>query len=278
MKHNHRLAPNERIIENAGVVEDTRDFFYQDGYPVEKGTPYHIHIDDYQKAETYMTGEKHEPNSVIIYRRNGNTVFGQYKKIKPSRKKQEYLQPYKWSIKKKDISRGYSKRYFAKENFGERKIIEVSERDGKGVPKLYQLINLKWFLGYDKALIEFQNLLSLGYAKKNGFYLYNTISPLSGFLGSENPLLDRAEELSSRGVVVLPHKSNSLVTNPNIANLQTIDIPAVSTSSPQPASPKSGVTTQGSGASNQGGPKGGGNSNMTSTAPNNSGGGGGSAY
>lgn len=262
MKHNHRLAPNERIIENAGVVEDTRDFFYQDGYPVEKGTPYHIHIDDYQKAETYMTGEKHKPNSVIIYRRKGNTTFGQYKKIKPSRKKQEYLQPFKWSIKKKDISRGYSKRFFAKENFGQRKIIEVSERDGKGVPKLYQLINLKWFLGYDKALIEFQNLLSLGYAKKNGFYLYNTISPLSGFLGSENPLLDRAEELSSRGVVVLPHKSNSLVANPNISNLKN-----------------SSVNTKSNSISNQGGgTKGGGNSNMTSTAPKNSGGGGGSAY
>ena len=35
---------------------------------------------------------------------------------------------------KKDISRGYSKRY-PKENFGERKIIEVSERDGKGGSK-----------------------------------------------------------------------------------------------------------------------------------------------
>ena len=35
MKHNHRLV-NKCIIEN-GVVEDTRDFFYQDGYPVEKG-------------------------------------------------------------------------------------------------------------------------------------------------------------------------------------------------------------------------------------------------
>ena len=34
------------------------------------------------------------------------------------------------------------------------------------VPKLYQLINLKWFLGYDKPLIEFQNLLSLGYQKE----------------------------------------------------------------------------------------------------------------
>ena len=59
---------------------------------------------------------------------------------------------------------------------------------------------MKWFLGYDKSLIEFQNLLSLGYAKKNGFYLYDTISPLSGYLGSENPLLDKAEELNLRGV------------------------------------------------------------------------------
>ena len=209
MKHNHRLAPNERIIENAGIVEDTRDFFYTDGYPVEKGTPYHIHIDDFQKAETYMTGEKHEPKSVEIYRRNGSTVFGQYKKIKPSRKKQEYLQPYKWEIKKKDISRGYSKRFFAKENFGSKTIIEVSEKDGKGGSKLYQIINMKWFLGHDKALIEFQNLLSLGYAKKNGFYLYDTISPLSGYLGSENPLLDKTEELNSRDVTSPQTNQNS---------------------------------------------------------------------
>ncbi len=199
MKHNHRLAPNERIIKNAGIVEDTRDFFYTDGHPVEKGTPYHIHIDDFQKAETYMTGETMEAKSVEIYRRNGSTLFGQYKKVKPKRTKQEYLQPYKWEIKKKDITRGYSKRFFAKENFGDKTIIEVSEKDGKGGSKLYQIINMKWFLGYDKALIEFQNLLSLAFAKKNGFFLYDTISPLSGYLGSENPLLDKAEQLNSTG-------------------------------------------------------------------------------
>ena len=68
---------------------------------------------------------------------------------------------------------------------------------------------MKWFLGHDKALIEFQNLLSLGFAKKNGFYLYDTISPLSGYLGSENPLLDKTEELNSRDVTPPQTNQNS---------------------------------------------------------------------
>ena len=193
----HTLGENERIIESAGVVENTKDFVFEDGTKVEVGTPYHIHVNDFTKVETYMTENKHQVNSKTILRMVGDTTFGEYKKVKPFKTKQTYAEPFVWTISKKDIKKGFSYRYFVRELFGRRSMFEVNEVDGESKLPMYETLIIKWFVGENKELIENMNIKELDIANQQGFDLIDRVSPLSGYTGGLNTLEDRVGKLRS---------------------------------------------------------------------------------
>ncbi len=212
----HTLGENERIIESAGVVRSTNDFVFEDGTKVEVGTPYHIHVNDFTKVETYMTKNKHQVNSKIILRMVGDTTFGEYKKVKPFKTKQTYAKPYVWSIKKKDIKRGFSYRYFVHELFGRRSMFEVNEVDGESKLPMYETLMIKWIVGENKELVENMNIKELDIAKQQGFDLIDRVSPLSGYTGGLNTLEDRVGKLRSSTESL--QQTLSGTNNPDIQN------------------------------------------------------------
>ena len=196
-KEPHILPDNVRIIKNAGVVMNTNDFVFQDGSKVEVGTKYHIHVNDQTKVETYMTGEDHFVTSKTIFRMRGDTTFGEYKKLKPAKKRQIYASPFEWSITKKDTKKGFSNRYFVKEKFGRRNMFEVNENDGESKLNMYDTISIKWFISTNKQLVEELNLKELDIARQQGFELMDRVSPLSGFIGGLDTLNDRIDNMKS---------------------------------------------------------------------------------
>ena len=193
----HTLGENERIIESVGVVQNTNEFVFEDGSKVETGTPYHIHVNDFTKTETYMTEKKHQINSKTIFRVVGATLFGQYKKVKPFKTKQIYAKPFSWTITKKDVKRGFSYRYFVRELFGKGSMYEVNEVDGESKLPMYETIIIKWFVGENKELVETMNIKELDTAIEKGFDLTDRVSPLSGYTGGINTLENRISRLGS---------------------------------------------------------------------------------
>ena len=191
--------PEIRIINSAGVVNDTRDFIFRDGSRVAVGTPYHIHTNDNDKTEIYMTGEKHTGKSKIIFRQVGNTILGDYTRVNKRTKRQEYVKPHQFQIQKKDIKRGFAKRYFVKENFGKGNMYECSENDGEKKLPMYKKYGLRWFVGTNKKQIEEFNLKSIENAMKNGFDISEVVSPLSGYIGTED-VQDKTESLIKNNV------------------------------------------------------------------------------
>ena len=193
--------PNNKFynINNAGVVQDTRDFVYTDGKIVPRGTPYHIHIDPDTKKETYMTGGIHQPETEIIIRVRGATLLGQFVKIRGNNAEQDYLSEYQWSPKKKDIKRGFSIRYFVKEGFGQKRVFEISDTDADKGGRLYEKINLDWEVGYNQKLVFDKNTENLKILDEAGFGdLLDELDAFDGFLGDENPLMTKLLELANK--------------------------------------------------------------------------------
>tara|TARA_B100000424_G_scaffold266720_1_gene258349 strand:- start:1983 stop:2738 length:756 start_codon:yes stop_codon:yes gene_type:complete len=224
----HHQRDEIRIVESAGVVNDTRDFVFTDGSMVAKGTPYHIHINDNNKGEIYMTGEKHTNKSKIIYRNIGNTTLGEYTRISKRAKRQEYLKPFVFEITNKDIKRGFAKRSFVKEKFGGRDMYEISESDSQKKAPMYEIYTMKWFVGTDKSIIEPFNINSMELAKKNGFNLDDVLSPLSGFVDTESLAEERAKGMIQTSVRTLRQKSDRVREETTTQVTQT--------SSPSPSS------------------------------------------
>ena len=84
------------------MITDTRDFVYDDGTYVERGTEYHIHTILIQKKRYTFEGvHSHESETIILI----TTLLGQYIGIRGKKPEKEYLKSYDWSPTKKDIKR-----------------------------------------------------------------------------------------------------------------------------------------------------------------------------
>ena len=174
-------------INDAGVVEDTRDFVYEDGTRVARGTEYHIHIDPDTKRETYMTEGVHKFESEKILRINGNTLLGSYIKIKGNRPPKDYLEPYEWSPTKKDIKRGFAIRTFVRQAYGAREVYEISELDVEKSGLLYETIQVDWAVGYNQQLVFDENEKNLKILEEGGFVeLLDELNEYDGYLGDED--------------------------------------------------------------------------------------------
>jgi uncharacterized membrane protein YgcG len=179
-------------INNAGVVTDTRDFVYDDGTYVERGTEYHIHIDPDTKEEVYMTEGVHSHESETITRVNGATLLGQYIGIRGKKPEKEYLKSYDWSPTKKDIKRGFAIRTFVRQAYGAREVYEVSELDAEKSGILYEKIQVDWAVGYNKELVFDSNEKNLEILEEAGYTeLLDELDELDGYLGDEDPLMTK---------------------------------------------------------------------------------------
>ena len=186
-------------INSAGVVQDTRDFVYQDRKIVPRGTPYHIHIDPDTKKETYMTEATHQPETEQIFRVRGATVLGQYVRLRGNNAEQTYLSEYEWKPEKKDIKRGFSIRYFVKQSFGEGKIFEIKPLDADKSGRLYTKVNVDWAVGYNKNRVFEKNVQNLEYLEESGYgVLLNELEAYDGYLGVEDHLTEKLIDLNEK--------------------------------------------------------------------------------
>ena len=183
-------------INNAGVVQHTNEFLYADRTMVPRGTPYHIHIDPDTKVETYMTEGVHSPQTETIYRVQGATLLGQYKRLKINTPPKDYLEPYEWSPAKKDIKRGFSIRYFVRQSYNDRLVYEINELDSQKSDVMYESISVDWAVGYDKKLIFETNTKNLEILEEAGYgELLDELNEYDGYLGPEDILKDKLLEL-----------------------------------------------------------------------------------
>ena len=202
-------APNNKFynIDNAGVVNNTNEFIYSDRTMVERNTPYHIHIDPDTKKETYMTEAKHEPQSVKIFRVNGNTLLGQYRKLKANIPPQDYVEPYEWNPAKKDIKRGFSKRYFVRQSYGDELVFEINELDSNKSVTMYEQIKVDWAVGYNKKVTFDKNTENLQFLEESGFEeLLDVLDAYDGYLGPEDVLENKLLSLDSSVIRFDPSK------------------------------------------------------------------------
>ncbi len=194
-------APNNVYynINDAGVVEDTRDFVYEDGTRVARGTEYHIHIDPDTKRETYMSEGVHAFESEKIFRVNGDTLLGSYIKIKGNRPPKDYLEPYQWSPTKKDIKRGFAIRTFVRQAYGAREVYEISELDAEKSGLLYEKIQVDWSVGYNQQLVFDENEKNLKILEEAGYVeLLDELNEYDGYLGEEDLIKERLLEFSKK--------------------------------------------------------------------------------
>ena len=141
----------ERIVNNAGTVQNYGDFKYQDGGTVPVDEPYHIHYSRIGKSEIYMTGNKHDETSLVIDRVKGNTVFGQYVNLKGPTKGADYLNKHRFEITKKHRKMGHARRYFAQQgNSSKSAIFEITKGDYDKKTPFYKKSQLKWSLSLNR--------------------------------------------------------------------------------------------------------------------------------
>ena len=177
----------ERVVNNAGTVQKFGDFKYQDGGTVPTGESYHIHYSRIGKSEIYMTGNKHDETSLVIDRVKGNTLFGQYVKLKNPEKGSEYLNKHKFEITNKHRKIGHARRYFAKQgNNSESFIFEISKGDYSKETPFYEKIELKWSLNLNRELMKVKNIDEIEKSVNQGFTsLEFSLIPDEGYLGEE---------------------------------------------------------------------------------------------
>ena len=190
----------ERIVNNAGTVKTFGEFQYQDGGTVPVGEPYHIHYSRIAKSEIYMTGNKHDETSLLINRLKGDTIFGQYVKLKEPLKGMDYLNKHKFKITKKHRKIGHARRYFAQQgNNLTSPVFEISRVDYNKATPFYKKTQMKWSLDINRQLMinknidEINRIISEGF-KSLEFYL----NPSMGYIdGDESPKEEKLKKLQN---------------------------------------------------------------------------------
>ena len=201
----------ERILNNAGTVQKFGDFKYQDGGTVPVGESYHIHYSRIGKSEIYMTGNKHDETSLVIDRERGNSLFGQYIKLKKPSKGMDYLNKHKFEINNKHRKIGHVRRYFAQQdNNLSSPIFEISKADYSKETPFYEKIELKWSLNVNRELMKSKNIDEIEKSVNQGFTsLEFSLNPDEGYLGEEKT---SKEETLSRINKLLPKEKVFKVT------------------------------------------------------------------
>jgi hypothetical protein len=201
----------ERIVNNAGTVQKFGDFKYQDGGTVPVDEPYHIHYSRIGKSEIYMTGNKHDETSLVIDRVKGNTLFGQYVKLKSPKTGTEYLNKHRFEITNKHRKIGHVRRYFAKQgNNSESFIFEISKGDYSKETPFYEKTELKWSLNLNRELMKVKNIDEIERSVNQGFTsLEFSLNPDEGYLGEEKT---SKEETLNRINKLLPKEKVFKVT------------------------------------------------------------------
>jgi len=190
----------ERIVNNAGTVQKFREFKYQDGGTVPVGKSYHIHYSSIAKSEIYMTGNKHDETSLIINRLKGDTVFGQYVKLKKPEKGMVYLNIYKFKITKKHRKIGHARRYFAQQGNNLRSpIFEISRVDYNKATPFYKKVEMRWSLDINRQLMINKNIDEIDRIVGEGFKsLEYSLNPTEGYIdGDESPKEQKLKKLQN---------------------------------------------------------------------------------
>ena len=244
----------DRIINNAGTVQNYGDFKYQDGGTVPVDEPYHIHYSRIGKSEIYMTGNKHDETSLVIDRVRGNTNFGQYVKLKKPPKGMTYLNKHIFKVTKKHRKIGHARRYFAQQgNSLTSPVFEISQTDHDKDTPFYKKTKMKWSLNINKDLMVNKNIDEINRVVNQGFNsLEYALNPSEGhILGDKSSQNEKLNKLLSREKFVSPKKKKRKKKK-NLMNRGRKTF-FTTTSTPAESSPGGGVPPDGGGSPGGGG-------------------------
>ena len=179
-----------RVVTNRTAKK--KEFNYSNGRPVPKGFKYHTHYT--KNFEEYnMTGGKHKPSSKLIWR-SKPTSFSLYKGLKgnvaPLKLESEITKP-----TRKDRTRGFMFRYFAKKTNEESGPIEISEQD-YNTSSLYDYERISWHIKGTPNYVNELNQLSVARAEINVPGINKLLPALQYFEGTRTtvPLKQAIQE------------------------------------------------------------------------------------
>lgn len=150
------INDTETLIESAGTTEHL-EFIDGNNNPIPAGLPYHIHITT-DKSYWYMTSGKHETDSILIFRADGNDPsFVRYRKLYSS-KRQSYLYESKYIPTEIDYRQGSIQLYFAKQsNDTSGKVFEIGRDDFLRETPFYLKTQINLLITGDRTYVEDRN-------------------------------------------------------------------------------------------------------------------------
>ena len=170
-------------IRSAGFTK--RDEFVDiNDNKIPEGIPYHIHRTR-DKQEFYMTSEKHESKSILIFKEKGGiTDFYRYKSL-IDKKSEIYLQETPTIPTETDYERGFINLYFARQaNDINSKIFEITSDDYVRKTPFYEKITLNLKITGNIQNVYSENTSEI---KSNSIYfpkLSLVVSPLKHYKSS----------------------------------------------------------------------------------------------
>ncbi len=200
---------SDEIPSFVGVTK-SNEFSLLDGSILPSGIDYHIDYNGEKKTESFYTGKKFTSESEAMIRLKGETTFAQYKRLKGKLKTQSYFNSIVFEPLKKDFKRGFSYRFFARERFGGKRVIEISETDYKKNSPMYTTIETRWYVGESKINSQVQNPLLVEKLVEMGFVELENLNPMEGYTGIDDgqKMINSLQQLKSQTQIKKKNKSN----------------------------------------------------------------------
>jgi len=144
------------VIKSAGITKK-EEFVDVNKNKIPSGIPYHIHRTR-DKQEFYMTSEKHESTSILIFKSSGGlSDFYRYKTM-VDKKSELYLSETPTLPTQSDYERGFINLYFARQaNDKGSKIFQITKEDYDLKTPFYDKTRLNLKIVGDEQIVYSQN-------------------------------------------------------------------------------------------------------------------------
>ena len=175
----------QKLIKSAGMTKKL-EFVDEFNNPVPVGIAYHIHITS-DKSYFYMTSAKHETNSIVIFRADGNdSDYVKYRKLVGNRN-QKYLSENRTTPTLRDYENGFFTMYFTRQaNDINAKIFEISREDFLINTPFYTKTSLNLRITGEKNSVEKFNKDVIFIKNKEIPGLSDIVAPLQYFKTEKN--------------------------------------------------------------------------------------------
>jgi hypothetical protein len=175
----------QQLIKSAGVTKKL-EFMDEFSNPIPEGIPYHIHITT-DKSYFYMTSNKHESNSILIFRADGNdSDYVKYRKL-VGNQNQKYLSEERTTPTLRNYQDGTLTMYFARQgNDKNAKIFEISREDFNIETPFYIKTSVTLRITGEKNSVREDNQKRIFFRDRTIPGLVDIVAPLQYFKTEKN--------------------------------------------------------------------------------------------